>query len=226
MDHNTIKDFEDLGKKYFSVPGHRRLRSIKRVLTQEGIHGRENSIVNLLDKHASIVDAGCGGNPFKTIFPNLIAFDMVDYGNQDFVCSILEAPIQENSQDVVLCFGVLHECPDEYHKPNIVKMLSWLKPDGQLIMKCKKTKVIKKHPGGGKKRKILQEYGIYFDQGLWPQERINQFTNDLNLKINFIRPILITRKQQLNGDNNPIFNSKYADDIMFDGYVWSWSKND
>ena len=219
MDHNTIKDFEDLGKKYFSVPMHRKLRSIKR-----GLHERKNSTVNLLDKNASIVDAGCGGNPFKTIFPNLIAFDMVDYGNQDFVCSILEAPIEEGTQDVVLCFGVLHECPDEYHLPNIVKMLSWLKPNGQLIMKSKRTKVINKHPDMKIRRKVVQEYEKYLTQGMWTEERINQFTNDLNLKINFLKPVLISRKQQWE-EGNSIFDSKYDNDIMFDGYTWSWSKN-
>ena len=215
MDNNLIKEFEDLGKKYFAGWAHKKLRTHPK---------RYTKIINLFDKNANIVDVGCGGNQFKSIFPNLIAFDMVDYGDQDFVCSILEAPIEEGTQDAVFCFGVLHECPDEYHLPNIVKMLSWLKPDGQLIMKSKKTKVINKHPDIKNRRKVVQEYEKYLAQGLWTEEKINQFTNDFNLKINFLEHMVVSRKQQW-GKGISHFNPKYDNDIMFDGYIWSWSKN-
>ena len=114
-----FKDFEELSYKYFSTGGSKKLREkSKDVLTTKA-----NQILNVLNEDDKVVDAGCGGNQFKGIFPNLVAFDMVDYGNQDFVSTILDAPIEEESQDAVLCFGVLHECPDEYHKPNIEKML-------------------------------------------------------------------------------------------------------
>ena len=216
MDNNLIKEFEDLGKRYFAVWAHKKLRAT--------VPTRYTNIINLFDKNANIVDVGCGGNQFKSIFPNLIAFDMVDYGDQDFVCSILEAPIEEGTQDAVFCFGVLHECPDEYHLPNIVKMLSWLKPDGQLIMKSKKTKVINKHPDIKNRRKVVQKYEKYLAQGLWTEKRIYQFTNDLNLKINFLKPLVVSRKQQWE-EGKSIFDSKYDNDIMFDGYIWSWSKN-
>tara|TARA_X000000368_G_scaffold182583_1_gene144197 strand:+ start:903 stop:1559 length:657 start_codon:yes stop_codon:yes gene_type:complete len=215
-----FKDFEELSYKYFSTGGSKKLREkSKDVLTSKA-----NQILNVLNEDDKVVDAGCGGNQFKTIFPNLVAFDMVDYGNQDFVSTILDAPIEKESQDAVLCFGVLHECPNEYHKPNIEKMLSWLKSNGQLIMKCKQRKVINKHPGMDliAKPDVLN-YQEYFDQGMWSKERIDQFTEELNLKINWIRPIKVSRKQQWFGNSD--FESQYDDDIVFDGYVWSWGKN-
>ena len=109
MNHDTIKEFEDLSKEYFNVPGHKKLRQ-----GQKNRLPKYSFVVEKFNKEDNIVDAGCGGSYFKGIFPNLIAFDIVDYNNQDYVCNILDAPIPEDSQDGVFCFGVLHECPDEY----------------------------------------------------------------------------------------------------------------
>ena len=122
MNHDTIKEFEDLSKEYFNVPGHKKLRQ-----GQKNRLPKYSFVVEKFNKEDNIVDAGCGGSYFKGIFPNLIAFDIVDYNNQDYVCNILDAPIPEDSQDGVFCFGVLHECPDEYHLPNIEKMLTYKK---------------------------------------------------------------------------------------------------
>ena len=56
----------------------------------------------------------------------------ITLNNNECRCYSLEPSIGDN---VINLEG--NECPDEYHLPNIVKMLSWLKPDGQLIMKSK-----------------------------------------------------------------------------------------
>ena len=80
---------------------------------------KEHDIRAIFPLDANIVDAGCGVNPYRKYFSNLIGFDFIDYGNQDYVCKILDAPIELESQDGVLCLGVLHECPDEYHLTNI-----------------------------------------------------------------------------------------------------------
>ena len=91
--------------------------------------------------------------------------------------NIFDAPIPESSQDGVFCFGVLHECPDEYHLPNIEKMLTWLKPNGQLVMRCKSKLVVNKHPV--QRHAVTYSYEKYLGQGLWNKERINQFTQQL-----------------------------------------------
>ena len=219
-----FKEFEEISRIYFSTNGSRELRRGSKVHKNAS-----NDFLYSLPKNANVVDAGCGSSYFKGIFPNLIAFDIVDYGNQDYVCSIMNAPIEEGSQDGVFCFGVLHECPDEYHLPNIEKMLSWLKPDGKLIMRCKSKIVKSKHPYmspyTSKDANIMKEY---FDQGLWPIERVNQFTQQLNLTLNWIEPKTITRKQrkqQWNSNPKKHFHSSHNNDIIFDGYIWSWNKN-
>jgi SAM-dependent methyltransferase len=217
MNHDTIKEFEDLSKEYFNVPGHKKLRQ-----GNKNRLPKYSFVVEKFNKEDNIVDAGCGGSYFKGIFPNLIAFDIVDYNNQDYVCNILDAPIPEDSQDGVFCFGVLHECPDEYHLPNIEKMLTWLKPNGQLVMRCKAKLVTNKHR---KERLYERKYNEYFDQGLWSRERIDQFTQQLNLKLNWIIHRETLRKDQQTNVKGTNFDSSHDNDVVFDGHIWSWSKN-
>ena len=212
-----FKEFEEISRIYFSANGSRELRRGSKIHKNTS-----NDFLYSLPKNANVVDAGCGPNAFRTIFPNLIAFDIVDYNNQDYVCNILDAPIPEDSQDGVFCFGVLHECPDEYHLPNIEKMLSWLKPGGKLIMRCKSKEVVDKHP---RNSNAVGEMHEYFDQGLWPIERVNQFTQQLNLTLDWIEPKIITRKQQWNSNPKKLFHSSHDNDIIFDGHIWCWSKN-
>ena len=224
MNYDTIKEFEALQQEYMGLPGHKKLRSIIRVDDKKKRNLPKYSfIVDKFNLEDNIVDVGCGGSYFKGIFPNLIAFDMVDYGNQDYVCNIFDAPIPEGSQDGVFCFGVLHECPDEYHLPNIEKMLTWLKPNGQLVMRCKSKLVVNKHPVQRHAISILHEK--YLDQGLWNRERIDQFTQQLNLKINWIKHRVVNRKQQWTNIEGANFDPCYDNDIVFNGYIWSWSKS-
>ena len=171
-----------------------------------------SNIISTFDKEAKIVDAGCGGNQYQMHFPNLIAFDPVDYGNQHFVSSILDADIDQESQDGVLCLGVLHECPDDYIQANMEKMLSWIKPGGKLVMKHKATPLTYKinHP--------------YIDtlkaQGMWDKEKIDEYTNMYNLKLNWIEPWRVTRQQQKKHTKvNPL-------ELVIDGFIWCWEKNE
>ena len=56
-------------------------------------------------------------------------------------------------------------------------------------------------------------------------ERVNQFTQQLNLTLDWIEPKIITRKQQWNSNPKKRFHSSHDNDIIFDGYIWCWSKN-
>lgn len=197
-----MENFEALSKQYFQV---RTTKSEKmnKVNIRTGRRIKES-----FDIDAQIVDAGCGENKFRNHFTNLIAFDFVDYGNQDYVCSILDAPIKEESQDGVLCLGVLHECPDDYHMPNIKKMLSWLKPGGGLIMKCKSKAIENKHPPGQN-----SDYLKYLTQGLWSDEKIYSIGKELNLDLEWKGKI----------KKNRTFTSTW--NTIFEGNIWLWRKN-
>ena len=207
-----FKEFENLSIEYFN----HRVEIFDENKKTKRIHPK---IINSFDQNANIVDAGCGDNIYKNSFHNLISFDIVDYGNQDYVCSIMNAPIEEASQDGVLCLGVLHECPDEYHIPNLEKMLSWLKPNGKIIMRCKAEPVENKHPHGPHGN-IMTEY---FAQGMWDNERINLFSKKYNLIIEWKKNIYQTRHSEWNGKS--VYNKENNADVTFNGYMWCWRKN-
>ena len=216
-----FSDFEKKSRNYFN----RRVSKLRRKNTKNAGWSNSLDFIKKIGENAKVVNAGCGDNtPFDQL-TNLIAFDIVDYGNQNFVSSILDAPIEKESQDVVLCLGVLHECPNEYHLPNIEKMLSWLKPGGKLIMRCKAAPVLNKHPAGLDVKSPVGVYRQYLDQGLWSKERINQFTKDLNLVIDWINPVVVYRSETRFGVVKDFGNTISEDDIIFDGYSWSWNKN-
>ena len=101
-------------------------------------------------------------------------------------------------------------------------MLTWLKPNGQLVMRCKAKLVTNKHR---KERLYARKYNEYFDQGLWSRERIDQFTKELNLKLNWIKHRETLRKDQRSNVKRINFNSSHDNDVMFNGHIWSWSKN-
>ena len=86
------------------------------------------------------------------------------------------------------------------YKPNIEKMLSWLKPNGLLIMRHKKD-------SGDNLEERKKSLGSWAGEGSWPRSRINEFTSAFNLKLEWIENHSATR-------NN----------IKFDGHVWCWRK--
>jgi len=208
--------FEEISINYFN----------HRVDTVLGKNKRKHypKIINSFKPNDYIVDAGCGDNKFNEFFPNLTAFDIVDYGNQNYVCSIMDAPIKEKSQDGVICLGVLHECPDEYHEPNIEKMLKWLRPGGKLIMRCKAEPVKRKHHIDAKihKDNTMIKMLDYLDKGLWSVDRIDYFTEKFNLLLAWRQNTYVTRHTEWDGNYH---NSVRGDDIVFNGYVWCWIKN-
>ena len=204
-----MENFEDLSKQYFNVRASKG-NKISKIDIKKGRRIKESFNID-----AHIVDAGCGENRFRNYFTNLTAFDFVDYGNQNYVCSILDAPIKKESQDGVLCLGVLHECPENYIMPNIKQMLSWLKPGGGLIMKCKSKATENKHPPGKN-----SYYLEYLTQGLWPDEKIYSVGKELNLELEWKDKIKKKRT------TSSIWNEDIeTDNTIFEGNLWMWRKN-
>ena len=68
-----FKEFEEISRIYFSANGSRELRRGSKIHKNTS-----NDFLYSLPKNANVVDAGCGPNAFRTIFPNLIAFDIVE----------------------------------------------------------------------------------------------------------------------------------------------------
>ena len=77
-----FKEFEYASLEYYSMPASTSVRSGqgRRNIHRKGNLLRNNNqlIIEELKKANHAVDAGCGGNYFKPLFPNLFAFDIID----------------------------------------------------------------------------------------------------------------------------------------------------
>ncbi len=85
--------------------------------------------------HGKLLDVGCGKEPYKSIFlPRVSQYLGIDkYGNvADYKMDFLDAPIQKNSYDTILCTQVLEHTPNPQRFLN--KIFRILKSNGILIL--------------------------------------------------------------------------------------------
>ena len=91
-------------------------------------------VVEIIKDAKSVIDVGCGFNPYKEYNDNLIGIDIVNK-KADFNCDILNFSSGDRKFDVAICYGVLHF--NSYHW--IRERLEWVvnntTDDGQILMK-------------------------------------------------------------------------------------------
>lgn len=127
------------------------------------------SILNEIfpDVNSKLIDVGCAFNLYKQFYPKLIGIDIVHHENADIITSINNFNPKENSFDGAICLGVFHG-EVEYVYKNFKKMLSWIKKDGYIVMRC---------------RSDIPMYEINLMNPLhWNNETIIQFEEIYNLK--------------------------------------------
>ena len=97
-------------------------------------------LVDLIEEedghNAMILDIGCGVNPFKKYFRNLIGVDPGDWGNADLQldCNGAFNLFQSNSFDWILGIGFIHHCNTTEIHLAIEQMKSLVKPGGKIAM--------------------------------------------------------------------------------------------
>tara|TARA_Y100001951_G_C11267621_1_gene256641 strand:+ start:106 stop:645 length:540 start_codon:yes stop_codon:yes gene_type:complete len=91
-------------------------------------------VVEIIKDAKSVIDVGCGFNPYKEYHDNLVGIDIVNT-KADFNCDILNFSPGDRKFDVAICYGVLHF--NSYHW--IRERLEWVvkntTDDGQILMK-------------------------------------------------------------------------------------------
>ena len=91
-------------------------------------------VVEIIKDAKSVIDVGCGFNPYKEYHDNLVGIDIVNK-KADFNCDILNFSPGDRKFDVAICYGVLHF--NSYHW--IRERLEWvvknITDDGQILMK-------------------------------------------------------------------------------------------
>lgn len=116
---------------------------------------------------SKVLDAGAGPNRFKKYFQDCeyLTQDFKQYGEIDYVCDIVNIPVEDNSFDVIICTEVFEHIP----RPDLaVKEFSRiLKSNGKLYLTAPLNSGIHQAPhhyyGGFSKfwyAKYLEEYGF------------------------------------------------------------------
>ena len=86
-------------------------------------------------------------------------------------------------------------------------MLSWLRPGGLLIMRHKKESDCA--------IEARKQHGFWIGIGYWPRSRIDEFTNNLNVNLEWIVEHSTKRTYKHNGEDC---------EKTFDGHIWCWRK--
>jgi hypothetical protein len=151
-----------------------------------------------------VIDAGCGTNKWKDKIKNLVGFDASPFPKIDFQSTILEAAFEENSADVLLLLGSLQFFNRDYIEQNLLKSLSWVKPNGLIYVRA-----IKKWDGYSQEQLLKMFKNHYF----WDEDDVNYFTDKFNLTL--IDGVHTVQKQSLDKSNgrNPF------------RLYWIWRKN-
>jgi len=167
--------------------------------TEFRLKGFQYSGTNLIDEinslnPQSVVDVGCGVNYFRDKIKNLIGFDIVDYSDIDFHCSIQDMVIDNDSVDVVLALGSLQYTNRELTLIDIQRVVGWMRPGGYLVVRNQQFV---------SESDSVKSKAPYH----WSQEWFDKISKDLGLKL--IKGPLID------------LNNKLKD---LERIVWWWQK--
>lgn len=82
----------------------------------------------------TVIDVGCGANPFKGKIPNLVGIDPA-FNEADYKVSIEEFETDQRF-DVAFCLGSINFGDEDNITKQIAKVLSLLKPEGRIYWRC------------------------------------------------------------------------------------------
>lgn len=130
-----------------------------------------------------VLDLGCGENQYKHYISNLIGIDLVNE-LADIKADISTIPYDDNTADVVLCFGSINFGDTTLIQTQLLEMYRVLKPGGYAVFRV--------NPDTNRDTR-----NIYYG---WTPELANFWTEKLNLQYHQ-EPITIVRTNT-NGQPN------------------------
>jgi hypothetical protein len=92
------------------------------------------ALINKVKDAGSVLDVGCGYNPFKGKIPNLTGIDPANDA-ADVRCSI-EDFCPDEYYDVAFCLGSINFGTVDDIEAQIAKVVSWLKPTARIYWRC------------------------------------------------------------------------------------------
>jgi SAM-dependent methyltransferase len=162
----TLSDVVALLDKQYS---HRFFSEIWKPRTSEYQYTGWN-IVDVINKQnpSSVLDVGCGFNPFKGRIQNLIGID--PYNDcADYQVDILEYKVKPESHDCIIAFGSINFNGKDEIEERFSHCVSLLKPGGSFYLRA--------NPG------IAHKTGPYVDVFPWTFEVANEFAVKYNLRL-------------------------------------------
>jgi hypothetical protein len=92
------------------------------------------ALVDKVSDDESVLDVGCGSNPFKGLIKNLVGIDPA-FDQADYKCTI-EDFVTEDKFDVAFCLGSINFGDASDIERQITKFVSLLKPKARIYWRC------------------------------------------------------------------------------------------
>lgn len=110
-----------------------------------------------VDTNAKIIDVGCGTNPYKGYFPNLIGLDPVT--SQADVRSTIEEFVTDQTFEVAFCFGSLIYGSETRIRNQIAKVVSLMESQSQIFWRL--PIILSEDKFQGNNRMLFTHYKLY-----------------------------------------------------------------
>ena len=114
--------------EYFHTVWHRKNGSL------DNLEKTGWALINKINPGESVIDVGCGANPFKGKIPNLIGFDPA-FDQADVKCTIEEFTSDEKF-DVAFCLGSINFGDVADIERQIAKVITLLKSKARIYWRC------------------------------------------------------------------------------------------
>lgn len=94
----------------------------------------DDHVVDRIVNAKSVIDVGCGFNPYKKFNYNLTGVDIVNE-QADAVCDILDYDTMGLKYDVAICYGILHFNSYDWIRERLEWVVNNTKDDGEILIK-------------------------------------------------------------------------------------------
>ena len=99
----------------------------------------DEHVVDRIKYAKSVIDIGCGFNPYKKFNHNLTGVDLVNE-EADEVCDILDFDSMGLKYDVAICYGILHFNSYDWIRERLEWAVNHIKEDGEILIKVNPSK--------------------------------------------------------------------------------------
>jgi hypothetical protein len=131
-------------------------------------------VIDIISNAESVIDVGCGFNPYKKFHDNLIGIDIVNK-RADFNCDILNFSPVLSKFDVAVCYGILHFNSYDWIRERLEWVVNNTTDDAQILIKVNPSRK------EDQAEELRSSDVIWFDR--WNHGLAEHFADIYNLEI-------------------------------------------